>query len=189
MSLNCLKASQGFFGILTILGSCLAASFMNKSKPILFWEISCSMFFRRFQQYWPHRVPMHWGVRLSFILIVMTHHSCTHFGDLCWQSSSIRIIGKNKLPLPFSRRNGSLREKGRLAKKMLSVFAQVSLLLIWLETWGAQVSLLRVLDCFTQDPLPSDFWSYVSNSTLDLSAALGMWFAPANRLFPLEIMT
>ena len=77
MSLNCSKVSQGIVGILTILDSCHAASFMNKSKPILFWEISCSMFCKRFEQYWPHRAPMHWGVRLSFIMNVMTHHSWT----------------------------------------------------------------------------------------------------------------
>ena len=85
VSLNCSKVSQGFFGILTILESCLAASVMDKSKPVLFWEISCSTFCERFQQYWPSRVPMKWSVRLSFILIVMTHHSWSHSGDLYWQ--------------------------------------------------------------------------------------------------------
>ena len=115
VSLNCSKVSQGILGILTILNSCLAASFMNKSKPMLFWETSCSMFCERFQQYWPYRVPMNCGVKLSFILIIMTHHSCNHFGDLYWLNSSIRIIDRNNLPLSLFRRNGSLREKGRLA--------------------------------------------------------------------------
>ena len=40
------------------LESCLAASFMNKSKPLFIREISCSMFCERFQQYWPCGVPM-----------------------------------------------------------------------------------------------------------------------------------
>ena len=70
MTLNCSKISYGFCGILTILNSCLAASFMNKEKPILFWDIPRSMFCKRFQQYWPNRVPMHWAVRLSLILVV-----------------------------------------------------------------------------------------------------------------------
>ena len=102
VSLNCSKVSQGILGILTILNSCLAASFMNKSKPMLFWETSCSMFCERFQQYWPYRVPMNCGVKLSFILIIMTHHSCNHFGDLYWLNSSIRIIDRNNLPLSLS---------------------------------------------------------------------------------------
>ena len=40
VSLNCLKESQGIFGILALLESCLAASFMNKSKPTCFPEKS-----------------------------------------------------------------------------------------------------------------------------------------------------
>ena len=40
------------------------------------------MFCERFQQYRPDGVAMKCGVRLSFILVVMTHHSCKHFGDL-----------------------------------------------------------------------------------------------------------
>ena len=34
VSLNCLEASQGIFGILTVLEPRLAASLKNKSKPI-----------------------------------------------------------------------------------------------------------------------------------------------------------
>ena len=35
VSVNCSEVSLGIFGILAVLESCLAASFMNKSKPAL----------------------------------------------------------------------------------------------------------------------------------------------------------
>ena len=113
VSLNCSNVSQGIFGILEVFKSCLA----RKSKPMLLWGISCSMFCERFQQYWPHRVPVKCWVRLSFIFVMMTHHSCDHFRDRCWQNYSIRRSGRNNFPLPVSRKNGSLCEKGRLAEK------------------------------------------------------------------------
>ena len=58
VSLNCSEVTQGMLRIITVLESCLAASFMNKAKPLLIWEISCSMFCERFQQYRPYGVPM-----------------------------------------------------------------------------------------------------------------------------------
>ena len=66
---------------------------------------------------------------------------------------------------------------------MLRVFAQVFLLQVKLETWTAPVSWMLVLACFSQDSFPSDFGSSLSNAWLDLSAALGIWTSPTNRLF------
>ena len=55
------------------------------------------------------------ALRRQIVAHIDRNHSCNHYGDLYWQSSSVRIIGRNNLPLPFFGRGGSLREKGRLA--------------------------------------------------------------------------
>ena len=81
VSLNCSEASQGICRTFTVLEPRLAASLMSKSKPMFFREILCSMFCERFQQYRPCRVPVKCCVRLSFMLVVMTHRSCNNFGD------------------------------------------------------------------------------------------------------------
>ena len=73
------------------------------------------MFCEHFQQYWPCRVPVKCCVRLSFILIVMTHPSCNHFKNRFSKGSSIRRTGNNNFPPPLGRKNGSLCEEGRLA--------------------------------------------------------------------------
>ena len=115
VSWTCSKVSQGIFGILTTLNYCLAASFLNESNPLLIWEIACSTFCERVHEYRPYRVPVTCCVRLSFILIVMTHHSCNHFGDRHWQSTSIRRTGRKHFHHHLGRRNGSLREQRTLA--------------------------------------------------------------------------
>ena len=108
VSLNCSIESQGFFGILATLEPHLAASFMDESKPVFFWEVSCSLFCERCQQFRPYRVPMNRCIRLSFFLIMMTHQSCDHFGDRCWERSSpYDELAGIIFPLPFRRRNGS----------------------------------------------------------------------------------
>ena len=96
VSLNCSKVSQWILGILAMFEPRLVASFMDESKPVFFWEISCFLFCERFQQFRPYRVPMNCCIRLSFFLITMTHQSRNHFGDCCWKrSSSVRWIDKN----------------------------------------------------------------------------------------------
>ena len=116
--LNCSKVSQGIIGILTILVfSFLAASFMKKVEGNVSWEISRSMVGECFQRYWPYRVTMKCCLRLSFILVVMTHHSSNHLGDRFWQGPSIRRIGRNNFPHPLGRRNVFLRETGRMDRR------------------------------------------------------------------------
>ena len=85
------KIKKRCFGILAMIEPRLAASF-EYVEACVFQRISCSMFCERFQQYWPFRVPMKLCVRLTFILIVMTNHSCNLFGDRCWQISSMRCF-------------------------------------------------------------------------------------------------
>ena len=182
--LNCSKVSQGI-----ILESGLAASFMNKSKPLFIWAISCSIFCERFQQHRPCGVPKKWCVRLSFILIVMTYHSCNHFGDHYWQSSSIRRIGRNNCPLPLGCKNGSLCVKDAWLGEMLKVSAQISLMPVGLVTWTGPVSWFLDFDFVKQGFPSSAFSSSESNSALDLSSALGIWISSTNQLFPLEIIT
>ena len=55
-------------------------------------------------------------VTLCFILIVMTYHSCDHFGNDCWQSSSTRWIDRYIFPLPLGRSQRIFVWKGRLTR-------------------------------------------------------------------------
>ena len=63
-------------------------------------------------------------------------------------------------------------EKDAWLGEILRVSAQVSLMLVWLETWAAPVSWMLVFDCPKQD-YPSAFWSSVSNSAPDLCFGIG----------------
>ena len=87
----------------------------------------------------------------------MTYHSCKHFGERYWQSSSVRRIGRNNLPLSLVRRNGSLREKGRLAGRNAEGVRASFLMLLGLVTWTAPISWLLVFDFVKQGSPPSDF--------------------------------
>ena len=118
----------------------------------------------------------------SFILIVMTHQSCNHFGDRSWQSSSIRWTGRVVGMVLCVTKHAWL-------VKMLSVSAPVSWMRVWLVTWAAPVSWMLVFDFAKQGSLPYTFWSSESNSVLDLCSALGMCNSSTNRLFPLDIIT
>ena len=79
---------------------------------------------------------MIWSIFFSFFLIVVTYHPCDRFGDLLWQSSSVRRIGWINHPLPVG---------------LPKLFAQVSFFPYRLVTWSAQFSLLLFLDSSTKD--------------------------------------
>ena len=89
---------------------------------------------------------------------------------------STEIFASYKIMLlSLGGRNGSLREKGRLA---------------WRNAEAVRTNLLdAIFDCPKQVSPPSAFWSSVSKSALDLTSALGIWTSSTNRLFLVEIIT
>ena len=155
---------------------------MNKVQPILFWELSCAMFCKCFQQYRPSCVPIYCAVRVSFILVVMTHHCRNHFGDCYCQVSpsgerawiAFHFLSFVEMVL-FVYMDSSVGG-------MLRVIEEVSLLLLLLETRIKPVSWMLVSVCSSQDSLPSDLWRSVRTAS-------GIWTSSTNRLFPLEITT
>ena len=130
-----------------------------------------------------YRVQMMRCVRFSFILIVMTHHSCNHFGDRCWQSSSIRWSGRSNFPLLLGRGNVSLCEKRRLAGKnaesVRSCFLDACL--------TCNMGRTSLLDACLR--LCQARFSSFSFLKFSLSSALGKWTSCTNRLFSLDIIT
>ena len=89
------------FGTFAMLEPRLVASFMNVLKPILLREFSCLLtFFKCFQQFWTHRIPMNCSVNFSFILIIMAYQSHEQRRDSDFKRMSTEgLTGRNVLSL------------------------------------------------------------------------------------------
>ena len=166
--------------------------FMNESKPVFFWEISCSLFCERFQQFRPYRVPMNCCIRLSFFLIIMTHQSCDHFGDRCWKRSSpTRWIGRNNFSTSFSVVGMVLLVYNYIGLEETLIESASSFLVCeWLATEAATGLPELVFECAKESSLSSAFAFSESNSALVRYVRhFGKCNSSTNRLFPLDIRT
>ena len=126
------------------------------------------MFFERFQQYWSSpRVPVKCCVRLSFILDVMTHHSCNHFGDRARPHEE--LVG---ITFHFLSVVGMVLCAAKDAWLGLTVSAQVSLLPV-----GLNMGCTSEMDAslrLSQARLSSSCFPEFSSAP-DPSSALGIW--------------
>ena len=81
--------------ILAVFKPFLCAALMSQAYPISIIKVSSSFVWKRFHQYWFHRVPMSRTITLSFILVIMSKHRSGQFAD--WHISSTPWNEREKL--------------------------------------------------------------------------------------------